>query len=189
MTDSLITTMGLFWKAEDVFWGRPRNPGSLLGKPSGRRRSESIDFREQIGIYVLYADYKIVYVGQTGSGDQKLFARLRQHRSNDLAGRWNQFSWFGTRRVLESGKLSVEKTAFHPSLELTLNHIEGVLIHTAEPPLNGQGGRFGPDVERYLQVRDARLGLTDRDLIIRLCENNNLAIGEQQDVDDDEEEE
>jgi len=158
LPDTLIKTVGFFWREDDVFWGRPRNPGSLLGKPTSSKKAEPIDFREQAGIYVLYADYEMVYVGQTGKGDQNLFVRLRQHRFDDLAGRWNQFSWFGVRRVLQNGELSKKNAKFHPTLEVTLDHVEGVLIHSAEPPRNGQKGRFGSAVKRYLQVRDGRLG-------------------------------
>lgn len=184
MADTLISTMGLFWKADFVFWGTPKNPASLLGRPAKSKRSEPVDFRSQSGIYVLYADYKMVYVGQTGSGIQKLLFRLRQHRSDDLAGRWNQFSWFGVERVIGNGsKLSVSKTAFHSSRSTTLNHIEGVLIHAAEPPFNGQAGRFGNNVVRYLQVRDKRLRLTDRELLLKLADKNGVdTMGHEEDV-------
>ena len=40
-----------------------------------------------------------------------------------------------------------------------------MLIHTFEPRLNGQEGRFGMSVVRYKQVRDARLGPDDRGLL------------------------
>ena len=168
--DTFITTMGLFWRADDVFWGRQKNPGSLLGRSAERLSSDPVDFRDQVGIYVLYADYDMVYVGQTGSGDQRLFVRLRQHRTDHLAGRWNRFSWFGTRRVVGKGVLSADKQALHPSLGLALDHIEGVLISAAEPPLNRQSGTFGANVAQYIQERDERLGPTDRELLERLCE-------------------
>jgi hypothetical protein len=35
-----------------------------------------------------------------------------------------------------------------------LNHIEAVLISVAEPAHNRQAGRFGDEVEQYLQFRD-----------------------------------
>jgi hypothetical protein len=158
LADTLVKTVGFFWREGDVFWGRPRNPGTLLGKPRSSKKSDPIDFRDQAGVYVLYADYRMVYVGQTGRGSQNLFARLRQHRSDDLAGRWNQFSWFGVRGVLKNGGLSNKNARFHPSLEIMLDHVEGVLIHSSEPPRNAQKGRFGAAVKRFLQVRDERLG-------------------------------
>ena len=39
------------------------------------------------------------------------------------------------------------------------------MIHGFEPPMNGQEGRFGKSVSRYNQVRDPRLGPSDRDLL------------------------
>lgn len=167
----LIENMGLFWKADDVFWGQPKRQGTLLGVQAKNVTGSEINFRDQIGIYVLYSDYKIVYVGQTGKGNQKLLHRLKQHLSDALSGRWDRFSWFGTRRVLGNNSLQTPKEAAHPSTEQILNYMEGILIHTAEPPLNRQGGRL-KDVIRYLQVRDERLGPTEVEILKKLHQNN-----------------
>ena len=161
----MIQSIGLFWRRDNVFWGRGNQAGMLLGVPAGNVTAEAADFREQVGIYALYAEYEIVYVGQTGNGNQKLLHRLKQHRSDDLAERWDRFSWFGLRRVLNSGRLSNVNQATHPSLRITLDHMEAILIHAAEPRMNRQGGRFGEAVTRYLQVRDERLGPTEEEMI------------------------
>ena len=50
-------------------------------------------------------------------------------------------------------------------MEMVLDHIEAILIHSIEPPLNRQGGRFGESVTRYLQRRDDRLGPTEEGMI------------------------
>jgi hypothetical protein len=97
----LIKNYGLFWAEKNVFWGVGNNAGTLLGVPAKNLTAKKIDFREQSGVYVLYADYQMVYVGQAGAGNQKLFTRLKQHTRDALAGRWNQFSWFGIRRFGE----------------------------------------------------------------------------------------
>ena len=85
---SLFKNCGLFWNLEDVYFGtrggaevnRGALPGIAEESPSGE-----IDFRDQIGIYALYADFDLVYVGQVGSGDgQRLLARLRQHATRTL---------------------------------------------------------------------------------------------------------
>ncbi len=149
---SLIKNYGLFWKAEDVHWGLPNNPGNLYGKKSNS--STPVDFRDQTGIYVLYADYKIVYIGQAGKGaSTNLFTRLRQHRTDDLAGRWNQFSWFGLKSVLKSNVLSNDKQKHIHEKSEVLDHFEAILIHTIEPPLNRQGGKWG-QATHFLQHRD-----------------------------------
>ncbi len=150
----LIQNYGLFWKIDDVFWGKPNVTGHLLGVPASNTTAKPVDFREQIGVYVLYANYDLVYVGQVGAGNQRLFARLKQHRRDALAGRWNQFSWFGIRWVKKNGELAQEADAAHANVSDVLNHIEGILIHTVEPRQNRQGGRFGDEVIQYLQYRD-----------------------------------
>ena len=77
----MIRSYGLHWKTENVFWGRPGmgHPGKLLGAASRSSKAHPVDFRVQRGIYALYADYELVYVGQTGSGDDRLFKRLKSH--------------------------------------------------------------------------------------------------------------
>ena len=162
----LIKNYGLFWKAEDVFWGKPGNSGSLLGVRAKAHTSDPVDFREQTGIYVLYADYKIVYIGQAGYGYKKLFDRLKNHLSDDLSGRWNQFSWFGLKRALKNQSLAADKEGHYALTDIVLNHVEAILIHASEPPLNRQGGKWGVGVEKYLQYRDeANLGKTTGQLI------------------------
>jgi len=153
----------LFWRPDRVFWGAGSQAGKLLGVPAANLTAALIDFRDQRGIYVLYADYRLVYVGQTGS--QGLLTRLKQHKNDDLTERWDRFSWFGLRYVLRNNELSTVTAARHASTNDVLDHIEAILIHSAEPPLNSQGGRFGQNVVRYIQQRDDRLGKTDRELL------------------------
>lgn len=131
---NLIKTYGLFWKTENVFWGKTKRSGNLYGIRVGAKRSDHVDFRSQSGIYVLYADYRIVYIGQAGNGNAKLFDRLKLHRKDDLSGRWNQFSWFGLKHVLQANKLSRDNESLHPETNTILNHIEAILIHASEPP-------------------------------------------------------
>lgn len=150
----MIRTIGLYWNVDDVFWGKGQRRGRLLGIPEKRRRSHPVDFREQIAIYVLYADFQPIYAGQVGSGKQRLFDRLKQHRNGDLRGRWNRFSWYGLRSVLNTGKLSNANKRFHPKLADVLNHVEGILVDATEPGQNRQSGRFGSEVAWYRQHRD-----------------------------------
>lgn len=176
MESILISNVGFFWREDHVFWGAGSSAGSLLGVLAKNVTAEAIDFREQSGIYVLYSDYKVLYVGQCGLGKQKLLNRLKQHRVDDLAERWDRFSWFGIRRVLGNGELSKEKLAVHPTLANVLNHVEGVLIHAVEPAMNSQKGRFGKRVTRYLQVRDPRLGPTTDEMLELLCDENQIDL-------------
>src|ERR1035438_626644 len=151
----LIHNYGLFWRRNDVFWGRPRVTGHLKGVLAQEIRSRPVDFRDQAGVYVLYDEnFRIVYVRQAGTGNQYLFSRLKQHRKDALADRWTRFSWFGIRWVKKNGELAAGAARNFISSSNILNHVEAILISAVEPPHNRQGGRFGDDVEQYLQHRD-----------------------------------
>ena len=56
----IIQSYGLFWKADDVFWGKGPNRGALLGVRASGRRSKPIDFRDQVGNLAEECD-EIVY--------------------------------------------------------------------------------------------------------------------------------
>ena len=165
----LIRNYGLFWKIQDVYWGAGSNPGKLLGVPAWSITQKPVDFRDQRGVYVLYAEYDMVYVGQNNG--QQLIGRLKQHRKDDLSERWNRFSWFGLRRVIANGNLAKYNQDVHALNRDVLNHIEAILIHSAEPPLNRQGGKFGDNIERYIQKRDERLGPSEEKMLKALYES------------------
>ena len=155
----LIRNYGLFWQREQIFWGAGRNPGHLKGVLATATTAEPIDFREQIGVYGLYdVGFRLVYVGQAGVGNSNLFSRLKQHRSDRLAERWDRVSWFGTRKVNSTGKnkglLASKGERKNVPMSDVLNHIEAILIEITEPPNNRQGGRFGDKVQQYIQWQD-----------------------------------
>jgi hypothetical protein len=158
----MITTYGLFWKAAAVYW-RERgsgNRGQLLGSKTQSSKAVIVDFREQRGIYALYAGYELVYIGQTGAGKDRLLLRLRSHLSDHLVERWDRFSWFGTRWVTKQRRLSADTTAAHPAMAELLNKLEAVAVAIAEPRLNLQRGRWG-DAEQYFQVREDEPDMED----------------------------
>jgi hypothetical protein len=151
--ETMISTYGLYWKADEVDWGKPGagNSGTLLGAKSRSKHSRQTDFHDQRGIYALYADYELVYVGQTGSKKKRLFSRLKEHRNDNLAARWNRFSWFGTQWITLKNELSADNLRIQEGINSALNILEAVSIAIAEPKLNRQGGRWGESVQ-YFQV-------------------------------------
>lgn len=163
----MITHYGLFWSERAVFCGRPRNAGQLLGRerePLGRRgaptkaeRDNAKDYREYVGIYCLYGDGDLLYVGEAGLGtERKLFDRLKEHRKGPLAGRWDRFSWFG--RPNCDGNTPVLGA---------LGQLEAVSIAIINPGFNKQAGTFSgatqvfqvphEDSEGDLETKLARL--------------------------------
>lgn len=175
---TLIHNYGLFWQRKDVFWGRQKAKGSLKGKLANASSADPVDFRDQAGVYVLYDEnFRVVYVGQAGAGNQYLFSRLKHHTNDALADRWTRFSWFGIRKVNKS-KHGLAKRAVQKPIASTniLNHVEAILICTAEPPHNRQTGRFGEDVQQYRQYRDeATLGRDMESMVIDLWKKSQAA--------------
>ena len=56
----MIHTIGLLWEDSDVFWGAGNQAGKLLGVPETTLTADPVDFRDQIGIYALYAGFDLV---------------------------------------------------------------------------------------------------------------------------------
>ncbi len=75
---NLIRSYGLLWDREKVQW-----KGRAAGLPGRIRvKKGEVDFRRQVGIYALYdEEFRLLYVGQAGRGEKKLFDRLKLHCS------------------------------------------------------------------------------------------------------------
>lgn len=146
----LIKVYGEFWNPDLVSWGKkgPGGGGKLEGKVAAKGEGTPVNHWDQSGIYVLYQDHDLVYVGQAR---RDLGARLRQHRTDRRAGRWNRFSWYGLYGGDEkTGKLVLTEPSL-PSTRDILDEVEAILISATEPRLNKQQGRFGVDVSRLDQ--------------------------------------
>lgn len=151
-----IRNFGHYWSKDLVSWGTPgrANAGRLLGYQLRDRRPFVVDFGEQIGIYVLFSNSREpIYIGQSGNGDQRLLARLRQHSQGPLRDRWTNFSWFGFRGVNNTAVLSEHQrpdSRCAGSHADALDEIEAILLQLLEPRLNKQGPKWG-DAAEYLQ--------------------------------------
>ena len=175
----MITHYGLFWSERDVFWGRQKNSGQLLGRvttPLGRRgaptkaeRDNAEDFRDYVGVYCLYGDGNLLYVGEAGLSSQRtLFDRLKEHRKGPMADRWDKFSWFG--RKDSDGETPV-KSAFA--------QLEAMAIAIINPGFNKQSGTFDgaqqvfqvphTDAEGDLETKLDRMQATYADLLEQIA--------------------
>jgi len=174
----LVRNYGHLWERRFIHWGRGGKRGHLCGyrTPS----DEGADFRDQIGIYVLFDRNQVpVYTGQAGAGEQRLLDRLRQHRKDHLWNRWEYFSWFGFRRVNAGGGLSDHDTPekqFKASGADLLNEVEGALLVALEPKLNKQGPRWS-EVEEFYQFVDEGIQETSIDSVQRSIEDLQKKIG------------
>jgi hypothetical protein len=168
-----IENFGRRWRRDKVRWGAGSNKGRLDGSRRGRK-SEIVDFRGQIGIYVLFGTGgTIVYVGQAGIGNARLFARLKAHRKDHLRDRWTHFSWFGLRGVNPSNqKLSEhhkpQSTIRYRDRKDALHETEAVLISVVEPPLNRRGPNWQGATE-YIQHVDESIPKDTEEVISEIA--------------------
>lgn len=145
----LINAFGMFWDRSKVNWKKTKP--SLFGiEQSG---AKPIDFSDQLGVYVLYDNYRPIYVGRTAS--DRLGRRLREHHTvSRFRGRWNRFSWFGICAIAKSGKL--EKPSLPSDSNSAIVAMEALLIEAMEPVQNRRRGDGFSAVE-YLQADDPDL--------------------------------
>jgi hypothetical protein len=134
----------MFWRRDHVQWA---NRPKLLGMQ--QIGAESVNFSDQLGIYLLYDGREAVYVGR--ATERPLGIRLFEHTRDRLGSRWDRFSWFGVRPVAEDGSLGTVP-ATYKSADL-LPVLEAVLIESLEPRQNRKRGDDLGAVE-YLQVLD-----------------------------------
>jgi hypothetical protein len=150
-----IRNYGHFWNRDYVDWGRRGAAGRMEGYVVQDRRPFIVDFRDQIGVYILFTSTReAVYVGQAGMGDHRLFIRLKQHTRDHLRDRWQNFSWFGMREVNQRGDLSEHQKPESRCLGTNrdaLSEVEAVLLQLFEPRLNKQGPRWGEGTTEFLQ--------------------------------------
>ena len=166
----IIKNYGFLWERKYFYRGSGSNAGHLKGRMNA---SDEVDFREQIGVYVLYEkNQTIVYVGQAGNGNATLFGRLKNHMDGTLWNRWEYFTWIGFRDVNADGALSkqqdVQSGVSGFKYSDALNEIEGILIEVIEPKLNKQSGRLKTACE-YFQVIDQKIqDITNHELLAKI---------------------
>lgn len=151
----------------------PGRTATWTGKTPRRRRR--VSFRDQTGIYVLYDGGKIVYIGQVGSSERGLYWRLKHHTKDELADRWDKFSWFGTRAPLtpsaseRDSDLQSGKQRHRIDSNIVLDHLEGLLLAVVEPVLNRQGSKWQNQATRFVQHRNVDdLGPSEQEMIRRI---------------------
>lgn len=140
----IINSFGIYWNRSFVFW-ESSNPDLLAVQQKG---AQPINFRNQIGIYMLHDSRETIYVGQAIR--RPLSLRLREHTQDRLSGRWDRFSWFGFYPVNEHGKLITNISFNTLTIEQMGDLLEALLIESIEPRQNRKQGNLFYGLE-YLQ--------------------------------------
>ena len=145
--NSIIQAFGMFWQRNMINWTRSPN---LLGKQ--QIGADSVNFSNQLGVYLLYDGRDVIYVGR--SVERPLGLRLFEHTQDRLKGRWDRFSWFGLHQVTEKGELKEVNIA--PTIDIIISTLEALLIEGLEPPQNRKRGDDFNAIE-YLQAEDPEI--------------------------------
>jgi hypothetical protein len=139
----IINAFGIYWNRNLVHW---KATPDLLGIQ--QIGASEVNFKDQIGIYLLHDGRETIYVGQ--AIEQSLGKRLKDHTSDRLGGRWDRFSWFGLRPVNENGKLQADIKFENLSIQDIGDILEAILIESIEPRQNRKQGNLFFGLE-YLQ--------------------------------------
>jgi predicted GIY-YIG superfamily endonuclease len=157
-----IQAFGVYWLREMVHW--VRNP-KLLGQQ--QLGSEAVDMSDQIGIYLLYDEREVIYVGR--SIDRPVGQRLYEHTQDRLRARWNRFSWYGLYRVTDAAKLT--KAVIDINAALLIRALEAVLIESMEPRQNRKRGDDFSGIE-YIQKIDPQIDRERKVAILKELEGS-----------------
>jgi hypothetical protein len=141
--NKIINAFGIYWNRNLVLW---KSTPDLLGMQYNG--ATEVNFKDQRGIYLLYDNREIIYVGQ--AIEQTLGQRLKQHISDRLSGRWDRFSWFGFYSVNDKGHLLDRKKFEYLDIQALANALEAILIESVEPRQNRKQGNTLYGME-YLQ--------------------------------------
>lgn len=139
----IINAFGIYWNRNLVHW---KSTPDLLGIQ--QIGASEVNFKDQIGIYLLHDSRETIYVGQ--AIEQALGQRLKNHTTDRLGGRWDRFSWFGFYPVNENAKLLTDIKLDNITVQNLGDILEAILIESIEPRQNRKQGNLFFGLE-YLQ--------------------------------------
>jgi hypothetical protein len=157
--NNVINAFGIYWNRNLVHW---KTTPDLLGIQ--QIGASEVNFKDQIGIYLLHDNREIIYIGQ--AIDQALGQRLKQHTVDRLSGRWDRFSWFGFFPVHENGGLDNNKIFKNISVQNLGDTLEAILIESIEPRQNRKQGNLFVGLE-YLQQEAPELKKKMKEQLIK----------------------
>lgn len=155
----IINAFGIYWNRNLVHW---KTTPDLLGIQ--QIGASEVNFKDQIGIYLLHDSRETIYVGQ--AIEQTLGQRLRNHTSDRLGGRWDRFSWFGLYPVSENGNLLTEIKLDGITVQSLGDILEAILIESIEPRQNRKQGNLFFGLE-YLQQESPEIKKKQKEQLIR----------------------
>ena len=155
----IVNAFGIYWNRNLVHW---KSIPDLLGIQ--QVGATVVNFKDQIGIYLLHDGRETVYVGQ--AIEQPLGKRLKDHTTDRLAERWDRFSWFGFFPVTEDASLNLNAKFKEFTIQNLGDILEAILIESIEPRQNRKQGNSFTGIE-YLQQEAPEIKKKLKEQIIR----------------------
>ncbi|HIP33490.1 MAG TPA: hypothetical protein EYG89_01860 [Bacteroidia bacterium] len=155
----IINSFGIYWNRDFVHW---KTTPDLLGIQ--QIGATNVNFRNQIGIYLLHDSRETIYVGQ--AIEQSLGQRLKNHTTDRLGGRWDRFSWFGFYPIKENGELDNGLDLSNVTIKDFGDILEAILIESIEPRQNRKQGNQFAGIE-FLQKEAPEIKKRLKEQIIR----------------------
>lgn len=155
----IINAFGIYWNRNKIYW---KTTPDLLGIQ--QIGASEVNFKDQIGIYLLHDSRETIYVGQ--AINQTLGQRLKNHTLDRLSGRWDRFSWFGFYPVSEDGRLFTDLKFENISVQNLGDILEAILIESMEPRQNRKQGNLFSGLE-YLQKEAPEIMLKMKQQLIK----------------------
>ncbi len=129
---SIVKSYGEFWNPDAVNWQAKDLRGSWA---DGNTRREN-NFWSAKGIYVLYADFKPIYVGKALADSSGIGKRLCDHLSDRLVARWDMFSWYSLSKPSKTRSTLNLAGGRKLSTKEMVETLEAITILITDPPLN-----------------------------------------------------
>ena len=132
----LIKVYGELWNPDIIDWGSrgAGNKGKLEGKIRVDNSNKIVDCWDAEGIYVLYDNFKSIYVGKAFK--TSMGKRLRDHLTDRLVGRWDMFSFYSTSHYRKTKNDLKPAATGRLNPETIINTLEALAILIADPALN-----------------------------------------------------
>lgn len=129
---SIIKSFGEFWNPDAVEWANR----SLLGQWRNGRNNTENNFWSAKGIYVLYKDFRPLYVGKALANSSGVGKRMADHLSDRLVGRWDMFSWYSLSKPSKTSDGLNLSGGRHLTTKQMVETLEAITILITDPPLN-----------------------------------------------------
>ena len=160
----IINSFGIYWNRSLVHW---KSYPDLLGIQ--QMGASEVNFKEQVGIYLLHDGRETIYVGQ--AIEQSLGKRLKIHTIDRLSGRWDRFSWFGFYPISDKGNLITDIKLDNLTFQNLGDLLEAVLIESVEPRQNRKQGNLFSGLEFLQQEAPEIQKIKKQQLIKELTQN------------------